>query len=77
MKGLKAALAGFNPYRSLITINTFPCSDPNSGPALMQCFSRLSSDNKAFYKSAPIISRLFKVATNSRILIESLDTTVL
>ena len=77
MKDLKAALADFNPYRALITINTFPCSAPNSGPALIQWFSRLSADKKAFYASAPIILRSFKAETNSRIIIESLDTTVL
>ena len=36
MKYLKAALEGFNTYRALITINTFPCSAPNLGPALIQ-----------------------------------------
>ena len=36
MKYLKLALEYFNTYRDLITINTFPCSAPNSGPAPIQ-----------------------------------------
>ena len=74
---LKAALADFSPYTALTRIKTFPCSAPNSEPALIQCFSRFYADKNAFCTSAPITSRSFKAAANIKILIESLDTTVL
>ena len=48
INALKAALTYFKPYEALTTINTFPCSGPNSGPALSQCFSKLFALRKAF-----------------------------
>ena len=42
----KAALDNLNPYKSLITMNNFPCSTPNSDPAIIQCFSKLDVDRK-------------------------------
>ena len=77
IKDLKSALADFGPYKDLITINTFPCSAPNLGPALIQCFSRFSTYNNVFCTSAPIAPRLFKSAANSKILTEYLYNTLL
>ena len=73
----KAALADFNPYSALRTMNTLPCSAPNSGPARIQCFSKLPTDRNVFCTSYPDSSKSFNAATSSRIRTESLDTTVL
>ena len=44
----KAALANFNPYKALTTVNNFPSSGTNSFPALIQYFSKLGADIKTF-----------------------------
>ena len=40
------ALANFNSYKDLTTMNTFTCSESTYGPALIQCFYKLGADRK-------------------------------
>ena len=43
----KTAFTYWKPYKDITTTKTFPCSDPNYGPTLIQYFSKLGSDRKA------------------------------
>ena len=77
MKDQNAALTDFKPYGALTKRNIFPCSAPNSDPALIQCFSKFGADRNALCVSDLIISKLLGSATNYNICTESRETTLL
>ena len=76
-KDQKDVPADFNPYRALFKMKFFPCSGPNSEPALIQTIYKLGAWKKVFCTSAPNKGKSFNAAIINMIHTESLDTTVL
>ena len=72
---LNAAPELFKPYNALVIIRYLPFKLPNSGPALVNIFSRHGAVKYAFWISHARISKSFKAAMVRAMRTLSLETT--
>ena len=72
---MKNVSLAFEKYNARTTIIMYPFSEPNSGPAMVQIFSRIGAVRYAFCMSQPSTFKSFSATIMKSIRTESLDTT--